>query len=234
MQSFNQYHNKLFHQQRFEEEYKLFEQYYYSLNEASIEIPVPSKLKKGIDFIKEIVEISGQSLKDVMNMFLDKKIFKFFSLIGWSLKKLYNIIKKGFEAYNELQHAIAEWISHTKIGHGIAIELEKFDEFLEAHPNIKKISGIAVAGILIFMWLNMTFTGSFSYDFDMSTMIEALEGDFTLTDLFSGPSGIRLLVLFTSGMVLGLTFPWPGPTHLLFATALIKGLHRYREKKSKR
>jgi hypothetical protein len=68
----------------------------------------------------------------------------------------------------------------------------------------------------------MTFTGNADYDFDMSDMILALGGGFSLSALFGGPEGTALLMLFATGM-LGLSFPWPGPQHIQFVGAVLYG-----------
>ena len=60
------------------------------------------------------------------------------------------------------------------------------------------------------------------FDFDMTDMISALGGSFTLSTLFAGASGMALLVLFATG-ALGLSFPWPGPQHFQFIGAVIYG-----------
>ena len=135
---------------------------------------------------------------------------------------LFKLVKAGFKAYKQVIKAIGEYIASTKVGKWTEEKLKDLDAFLAKHPKTKRIAGFAVAGILVYIWLNMTFTGNADYDFDMGDMIMALGGGFTLSTLFAGPEGMALLTLFATG-VLGLSFPWPGPQHLQFIGAVVYG-----------
>ena len=135
---------------------------------------------------------------------------------------LFKLVKKGFKAYKDVIKAIGEYIASTKVGKWTEDKLKDLDAFLAKHPKTKRIAGMAVAGILIYIWLNMTFTGNADYDFDMGDMIRALGGGFTLSTLFAGPEGMALLTLFATGMI-GLSFPWPGPQHFQFIGAVLYG-----------
>ena len=186
------------------------------------EIIIPDKLKKIWGFIKELKNKLSVKLKDLLSLFKDKLVFKFFAKIKFSMSYLFKLVKKGFKAYKEVIKAIGEYIASTKIGKWTEEKLRDLDEFLAKHPKTKRIAGVAVAGILVYIWLNMTFTGNADYDFDMGDMLLALGGGFTLSKLFAGPEGMALLTLFATGM-LGLSFPWPGPQHIQFISAVVYG-----------
>ena len=186
------------------------------------ELVVPSSLKKIWSFIKELKDIVKVKLLDLIKLFKNKIVFKFFAKIKFSMNRLFSIVKKGFKAYKDVIKVIGEYIASTKVGRWTEEKLKELDEFLANHPRTKKMAGIAVAGILIYIWLNMTFTGNADYDFDMGDMILALGGGFTLSKIFAGPEGMALLTLFATG-VLGLSFPWPGPQHMQFVGAVIYG-----------
>ena len=195
------------------------------LNEDTIvlkEFAIPGKLKKVWSFIVKLKDIIKVKMVDMVKLFLNKLVFKFFAKIKFSLDYLFKLVKKGFKAYKEVIKAIGEYISSTKVGRWTEDKLKDLDAFLAKHPKTKRIAGLAVAGILIYIWLNMTFTGNADYDFDMGDMIMALGGGFTLSTLFAGPEGMALLTLFATG-VLGLSFPWPGPQHVQFIGAILYG-----------
>ena len=128
-------------------------------------------------------------MKDLVKLFLNKVVFKFFAKIKFSLSYLFGLVKKGFKAYKQVIKAIGEYIANTKVGRWTEEKLKDLDAFLAKHPKTKRIAGIAVAGILIYIWLNMTFTGNADYDFDMGDMILALGGGFTLSTIFAGTRG---------------------------------------------
>lgn len=186
------------------------------------ELVIPGKLKKIWSFLKELKDIVKVKIMDLAKLFMNKLVFKFFAKIKFSMKYLYNLVKKGFKAYKEVIKAIGEYLSKTKVGKWTEDKLKDLDAFLAKHPKTKRIAGMAVAGILIYIWLNMTFTGNADYDFDMGDMILALGGGFTLSTLFAGPEGMALLILFVTG-VIGLSFPWPGPQHFQFIGAVLYG-----------
>lgn len=186
------------------------------------EFVIPSKLKSIWSFIKDLKEKVSVKLVDLVKLFLDKVVFKFFAKIKFSMTYLFKLVKKGFKAYKEIIKAIGEYVANTKVGKWTEQKLKDLDVFLAKHPKTKRIAGMVVAGILIYIWLNMTFTGNADYDFDMGDMILALGGGFTLSKIFAGPEGMALLTLFATG-VLGLSFPWPGPQHMQFVGAVIYG-----------
>ena len=186
------------------------------------EIGIPSRLKKIWGFIKELAEKVSLKIVDLVKLFLNKVVFKFFAKIKFSLKYLFELVKKGFRIYKDVIRAIGDYLSKTKVGKWTEEKLKALDEFLKKHPKTKRIAGVAVAALLIYIWLNMTFTGDADYDFDMTDMISALGGNFDLSSLFAGPSGMALLTLFATG-ALGLSFPWPGPQHIQFIGAVLYG-----------
>lgn len=186
------------------------------------EFVIPSRLKKIWSFLTELKDLVKVKIADLVKLFLNKVVFKFFAKIKFSMKYLFNLVKKGFKAYKEVIKAIGDYLANTKVGKWTEEKLKDLDAFLAKHPKTKRIAGMAVAGILIYIWLNMTFTGNADYDFDMGDMILALAGGFTLSTLFAGPEGMALLTLFATG-VIGLSFPWPGPQHLQFVGAVLYG-----------
>ena len=182
-----------------------------------------SSIRSKLDFIKTLAANSKAKIEDVVKLFKDSRVFKFFSSIRFDLNSLWKIVKTGYAAYGQLQRAIAEYIAKTKVGKWTEDALRGLDEWLQNHPRLKRIGGYAVAALLIYIWLNMSFTGDISYDFDFSDVLTALSGKYALSTLFAGTEGTRLLILFATGMI-GLGFPWPGPTSVHFAVAVLNGL----------
>ena len=197
----------------------------YKLNTDDVilkEFVIPSRLKKIWSFLNELKDLVKVKFKDLVKLFMNKLVFKFFAKIKFSITYLFNLVKKGFKAYKEVIKAIGEYVAKTKVGKWTEDKLKDLDAFLAKHPKTKRMAGFAVAGILIYIWLNMTFTGNADYDFDMGDMLLALGGGFTLSTLFAGPDGMALLMLFATG-VIGLSFPWPGPQSIQFVGAVLYG-----------
>jgi hypothetical protein len=203
---------------------KLYEEFhsFYSLEiieEGILDKVIPGKLKKASEFITKIKDTLNMDVKEIVAKLKDKQLFKFLAKFGFSIKKIFDFVKKGFDAYQKVIGAIAEYVSQTGAGKWTEARLKDLNEFLDKHPLIKKMSGVVIAGILAYIWLNMTFTGDAGYDFNMTDMIEAFKGNFDLSQLFAGPDGLKLLMLFATG-VMGISFPWPGAQSVQFISAI--------------
>lgn len=188
---------------------------------------VSESLRKYYNFIKEIADTAKVSVKKIADFLKEKVVFRFFKAIRFSLPRLFELAKSGLKHYRDLQEAIATYIAQSKVGKWTEEKVKELDVFLQLHPRTKKIAGIAVAGLLVYIWLNMSFTGDADYDFDLSTVFAALAGSYSLSELFAGPNGMKLLALFATGKLFGLGFPWPGPQSVLFVGALLYGLAKF-------
>jgi len=175
------------------------------------------------DFFKKLSSILKIGILPVLKLFKKWKVVKFFSKIGWSFKKLWGLLKKGRENLKTVSNVIAEYVENTKVVKWTKEQLEKLDDFLKQHPKTRKIVGIGVAAILIYIWFNMSFSGDIGSggDFDMSDILNSLSGKFSLAKIFASAGGVKLLTLFATGSLLGLTFPWPGPATIKFISAII-------------
>ena len=130
-------------------------------------------------------------------------------------------MKKGYKKYKDLLDATAEYLGKTKVVKWTRDEVKKFDDFLDKHPKTRDIGGVVVGLILIYMWFTMSFTGDFQWDFDMSDVIEALSGQYSLADLFLSPDGIKSLVATAVGTMTELSFPWPSPQTIQFIFSVL-------------
>lgn len=205
-------------------------EYYYAinvlenLNEFSL-TGLANGVKEKIEFFKSLAEISNSKLDEILQIVKDSRVFKFFKALSFNLSKLFDLVKTGYKHYEKIQKIVASYIANSKIGKFTEEKLKALDDFLQSHPYIKKIGGVAVAGILLYIWLNMSFTGNFSYDFDFSDLLSAVGGKYSISDLFGGVDGTRMLMLFATGMI-GLSFPWPGATSIKFGIALLNGIKK--------
>lgn len=184
-------------------------------------------VKNKIDFIKEISnKVSQYSMTDLLVIFKDSRVFDFFKAIKFSFEYLFKLIKTGFKAYKNLEKAVTQFISDNRIIRWTKDKLEILDNFLQEHSLLKKISGVAVAGILIFIWLNMSYSPDLEYSMDWSDIIGALVGNYSIADLFASEAGIKMLLLLATGVLLGLSFPWPGPQSIHMIGGIIYGLYK--------
>lgn len=188
------------------------------------EFSFPKELKSKIDFVKTLATETGFKMKDLFNFLKDKKVFKLFSYVGWSIKKLAELIQTGFKVFKDLQLAIADFIAKSKIGRMTTDKIKDLSNYLDKHPKLKKYSGFAVAGLLILIWLNMSFTGDFFDDFDLSLVFQCLLGTYSLSEIFASKEGIRMLSLLALGMVTKISFPYPSTNLVKFIVAVLMTL----------
>lgn len=186
------------------------------LTEANFSIQSLGKLKVIFSEIKNVVQEISSNLKlsfnEIIDAFKNKsfydivKAFKFsFKTILKSINEITNLIRQGlFKVFEEIHKSFL----FQEIKKGTV----KIDLLLEKYPILKKVGGIAVAGILFYIWLNMSFIGDLDYDFNFSDIAAALSGKYSITDLFLSPSGLMMLTLFGTGMFTGLSAPWLGKT----------------------
>ena len=97
----------------------------------------------------------------------------------------------------------------------------KVDEVLDRYPKLKMVTGFVVAGLLLYIWLNMTFIGDLDYDFNFTDLTNALGGSFSIADLFVSPEGLMLMTLFGTGAAFGLSIPWLGKTAFNLTLAIV-------------
>lgn len=182
---------------------------------------IGGKLKKKLKFIQGLAKTLGGKLTDFLKMFKEKVVFKFFNGIKWSFESLFKLVKLGFKTYNTIITIITEYVANSTIGRMTTKALKGLDDYLDKHPTVRKFAGPAIAGLLIYIWLNMTFTGDIVYDFNMSDILLAVTGSFKLSSLFGGTDGAKLLMLFATGALMGLSFPWPGAQSIQFLSGVI-------------
>jgi len=172
-------------------------------------------------FFIDLARATKRSLASIVKLFKKPIVAKFFGAIKWSFKKLFDLLKRGYKSYKGLQDAIGDYIAQTRVGKWTKDEFKKLDEFLKRHPKTKKIAGVALAGLLVYFWFNQSFSGDPAFDFDMSYIIDSINGNFSLENLFAGPQGTKLLIAVTLGFATGVTLPWPGPGTIKFIMAIL-------------
>ena len=157
----------------------------------------------------ELIQISEKfkiNLSDIIKALKQRTIFGFFKAIGFKIRLLINMMTELAKLVrNGLVRVFTE-IHRNKYIQKIRSGAMKIDEILDKYPLLKRISGIAIAGILFYIWLNMSFIGDLEYDMNISSITGALVGSFSLADLFVSPEGLLMVSLFATGGII--SFPW--------------------------
>lgn len=188
--------------------------------------PVIKFLASIKDQITSITEEFKLSLLDIYKAFRNRDFFALFKALKFSLVNLGKALHAAGKALSGGLLKVFKEIAKTDAIQQLRKGLISVDDFLNRWPLLKKLSGIAVAGILIYIWLNMAFLGDFEFDLDLGDIVNALSGSFSLAELFASPSGLLMLALLGTGFV-GISFPWLGRNSYNIVMALIYTLvHR--------
>lgn len=173
---------------------------------------LPGPLLKWIGEAKAIFEEIANTVKasvsEIVGMFRHKDMFSLLKAVGFNLTKILKALAKVTTLVPRGLLAAMEQLAKSGLLEKLRAGLATIDDVLNAHPIIKQLAGVAVAGLLLWIWMNGAFIGDFKYDMDMSTVILAFKGQFTLQDLFLTPEGLAMLALFAVGTFTGLSFTW--------------------------
>jgi hypothetical protein len=172
-----------------------------------------------VEFFKELAAEAKIKLADLLELFKDWKVVKFFGKIGWSFKKLFELLKDGYNELKKLVKIFDEFIEKQGFIKWTTDKIKEFDKFLEDHPTLKRYGKYVISAILVYIWFNSAFIGIPGYDYDLSDVVDALNGKYSLTDIFGGAEGVKKVLALTGGKI-GLSFIWPAVV-IQFAMAVI-------------
>lgn len=168
--------------------------------------------------LKDVLKVD---FKEILSAFKEPHVFKILKAVKFSIKALYKLYMNSYNVITKGVFKIFEEINKSGLAKKIQAGTVKIDEVLKKYPLLKKLSGPVIAGLLLYMWLNMSFLGDLKFDMDISTMFAALKGDFTIESLFGSKEGTLLIGLFGIGFTTGLSAPWLGKTMYNVILALI-------------
>lgn len=182
------------------------------------------------EFVFDVADHIGVTVREVAMALANKDVYALFKAFAFNTVKIAKTIHKGAEALKNAYVGIFAKILASGMLDDVKKGVATMDDVLNKYPILKKLAGPALAGVLILMWLNMSFTGNFDYDMDVSHILAALAGSFTLTDLFMSPDGLASLGLlcanFASGGALNAT-AWLGAnTYNLILAFVYTGIVR--------
>lgn len=172
----------------------------------------------------ELRKISSQfklSTQEIIAAFKSRDAFGVLKGFGFNVKLMFNAIKELTKFVREGLLTVFKELEKTKAIQKLRRGFIKVDDLIKRHPILTKVTGIALAGLLLYIWLNMTFIGDFEYDFDFTQISDALAGKFSIADMFLSPEGLMLISLFGTGFAFGLSVPWLGKSLYNLVLAII-------------
>ena len=181
------------------------------LNEHDLrafEFKVPGILKALWSDLKEIAtnlqDGIGVGMDMIVKAFQEKSVFGLLKGVGFSLMKLLKAIKSAAAIMSQqLFHAIE---ALHKAGAFTKVEksAKVVDEYLREHPILKKVTGLAVAGILLIMYLKSSFLGDVDRDLSLvDEVLGCLHANYSIYDLFASPDGLYAIATVAIGLMTG-------------------------------
>lgn len=192
---------------------------------------VPGKLVSFFKDVKRTFEDLAVKFKadvsDFVEAFKQRDVLTALKAFGFSLSRIAQGIRELTGLLRKGLMAIFQEMAKSGVVQKIRSGAIKVDDYLDEHPLLKKVGGLAIAALLFVIWVNMTFIGDFEFDFDLGTIAAALHGSFSIADLFFSPAGLAMLALFGTG-AMGLGVSWFGTTGNIIVGLAYTGLARLR------
>jgi hypothetical protein len=188
-------------------------------------------LRSGLEKVGRDFKIG---IPDLVDAIKQRDVFMLFKAFGFNIRLMFRAVGEFTKAVRGGLLEIFRAMHRQKIFAKLRSGAIKIDEVIQKYPKLAKVTGIVVAGLLLFMWVNMTFIGDLDYDFNFSDLVDALRGNFSIADLFLSPEGLMLITLFGTGVVFGLSVPWLGKSlYNLILAIVYTGYARIKGKEKK-
>lgn len=228
-----------------QEEYYTFETYCVDVDVASKIVFSPSELSEELiaeslsGLRKEITEIlklirdhfaeAGSDLKisasQIASAFKSKSIYESLKYFGFSIRSIFKSIQDVTSIPSDTLIKLFQDLRSLEAVRSLDKRGEVFDQFLQKHPIIKRLTGPVIAALLILTWLNMSFTGNLKHDMDIANWFKSLKGQFSVKELFISSKGMSMTTFLLTGLISGgaLSFTWLGASvyNLMLAIAYI-------------
>lgn len=173
---------------------------------------LPPALMKFVGELKTalapVLESGKIALTELLSLLKSRDLFEALKHFKFSLVAALKAIASAAKLIQAGLRTLLSDLSDTKVLTALRDGSLAVDDFLGRYPVVKRLTGVAMAGFLLWMWLNMSFTGDANTDLDLSSIGDALRGQYTLHDLLGTPEGLTNLALLLTGTTLGLSFPW--------------------------
>jgi hypothetical protein len=203
--------------------YEQYENFLYlyskrQLDESLLSI-LPGMFREIKKVLSEIVDEYKLDLNDIIEAIKNREFFKLVKIVGFSL------IIRTLKSFSKLigspiDRAFKE-LHETKMFLKFAKNKDLIKQFLDTHPILRKVTGIALAGLIIFIWLNMTFVGSLDFDMNLSVIPDVIKGLYTIEDFLCSYDLVKYTVLLFTGVVVVISCAWLGRTVYNLILAII-------------
>lgn len=171
-------------------------------------------------YVSTISENVGTSKKAVIKCLEEPSCANALKACNYSFATMYGAYQLVDKAANDGVLHVLGYLAKGNVFHKMQHKLhgkgKKMDEILNKHPCIKKLTGPAIAGLMLYGW-NHCDTNS-AKDWDMSKIAKAFKGDFSVEDFIQSSECVYLAKSAASGKLIN-------PAHLAAsATNMLLGV----------
>lgn len=140
-------------------------------------------------------------VEQVYQMWKEPSVKQLLKTFGYSVHAMASSVHHAGEFLKAGAMTAFEQLHKSKAGQALHKGTLKIDSVMDKHPILKKATGPAVAGLLVYMSLNGTYTGHIDADFDMSNAVDAaMNGNYSIADILTSPQGMFGLALFAGAI----------------------------------
>lgn len=171
-------------------------------------------------FICYVSKRTSLSVKSVLEFLKNPSIVKFLHYVKWSFKELFRLVKKGYKSWKIFVELIEEYKQENKIKRWDLKEYSVFEKWILSNSKISVFNTESVAGMLVYVWLNMSFVTNIDWELDVSDVIMAFQGTYSMENMLSSNDGINFVVTM-SLMPIKFNFLYDNSVNIQFITSTI-------------
>jgi hypothetical protein len=171
---------------------------------------IPGFLSDIKQFLQRVATRTKLGLSTILAAFQSHSVYVVLKAFSFDFNLMYKSIHELFLLENEGLLTLMNLFVKRKTFERLRNGVEKIDTLMDEHPILKHVTGVAVAGIILFIWLHSSHIGNPFHDLDLTLIVAAIRGHYTLADMFTSNEGIEMLVMFAVNAVTGLTVAWLG------------------------
>ena len=171
-----------------------------------------AKAKEGLihelkDQVHHVADNLGTTKGAVVTAFKEPKVSNILEACGYSFATVFHAMHLGHKlAEQGALHVFAHFAEHTalhKAAHHGAHTVKAVDKFIDKYPILKKVSGPALAGLMLYGY---TLTEPHKLgDWNMENIKKAFTGDFGVADFMQTPEALYLGTHVATGKAISLT-----------------------------
>lgn len=190
-----------------------YEQYIQFLNsypniDESLASLIPGIFREIKDVISKIVNDFKADVSDIIDALKNREVFNLMKIVGFRMTL--RLLKSVSSLLSAPVNRAFKELHQTRAFDTFRNNRQNIKDFLDKHPILRKFSGVFLAGLIVFIWVNMTFIGSLDFDMDLSIVSDSIKGSYTIEDFLASHDLLKYATLFLTGYILGISCAWLG------------------------